>query len=179
MMTQFKTHILCILESCVSAVYHAADSALKPLDRIWGSFLDEIGLTPEASFLEFNMAPLCVRRDIAMLGMLHKCTLQTAHPRLQELFPSAPQADHLRRTRSQHLKHNRQLVELCKGNFLEIMRRSVFGLVRVYNLLPHEVVWTKTVQDFQKSLTELLRSRCESGMVNWELSLSPRHTRQG
>ena len=35
--------------------------------------------------------------------------------------------------------------EFGQGRFLEILRRSALGLVAVYNLLPPEVVATKTV----------------------------------
>ena len=31
MVLQFKTHVLCVLESATAAVYHAADGALAPL----------------------------------------------------------------------------------------------------------------------------------------------------
>ena len=35
----------------------------------------------------FRLAPLCARRDMAMLGALHKISLGTAPKQLSEMFP--------------------------------------------------------------------------------------------
>ena len=61
---QFKTHVLCVLEGCTAAVYHAATSVLRPLDRVLDSFLEELGLSREEAFLRHNLAPLTFRRDV-------------------------------------------------------------------------------------------------------------------
>ena len=52
MVRQFKPHILCILESCTAAIYHAADSILEPLDHVLETFVQEVGLTMEQAFLD-------------------------------------------------------------------------------------------------------------------------------
>ena len=115
-----------------------------------------------------------------MLGLLHKCNLGLAHDLLKTLFPPAP-PPHCppRLTRSVGRRHNKQLLERCTGKFLETTRRSVFGLVRVYNFLPQAVVDSASVTAFQTALTKLARDACEKGQENWATLLSPRRVLQG
>ena len=51
-------------------MYLACPSILRPLDAIQETSLQEIGLTDAEALLDFNLAPLPMRRDIAMLGLL-------------------------------------------------------------------------------------------------------------
>ena len=64
MVLQFKTHVLCLLEGTVSAIFHAATSHLDILDGIQDKYVRDIGLTVSDAFLNHNLAPLCLRRDI-------------------------------------------------------------------------------------------------------------------
>ena len=66
-------------ESTTSAIYHATTSTLKPLDRLYDTFLHGIHLTQYDAFIYHNFAPPQLRRDIAMLGLLHKVTLRKCH----------------------------------------------------------------------------------------------------
>ena len=176
---QFKTHVLCLLETVTPAVYHASSTALAPLDKVLETFCREVDLSKEEAFLRYNLAPLPLRKDVAMLGLLHKCTLKKAHPRLQALFPPAPPQQAAYRTRHAGKRHTKQLLERCTGRFLELTRRSAFGLVRVYNFLPEDTVKTTTLTGFQTALTELARAACEKGNDNWEKLFCPRSTLQG
>ena len=176
---QFKTHVLCLLETVTPAVYHASSTALAPLNKVLETFCREVGLSKEEAFLLYNLAPLPLRRDVAMLGLLHKCTLKSAHPRLQALFPPAPPQQATYRTRRAERRHNKQLLERCTGRFLELTRRSAFGLVRVYNFLPEDTVCAATVTGFQTALAKLARAACETGNENWEKLFCPRSTLQG
>ena len=178
-MLQYKTHKICVLETGTAAVYHATDSVLAPLDGIQNSFLKELGLSKEVAFLQHNLAPLTLRRDLAMLGLLHKCNLGTAHPRIVELFPPVPRKASYYPTKYSQGRHDKQLLESCTGHFLELTRRSLFGLVRVYNFLPGDVVHQPTVKDFQSRLTEEVRKKCRRQEADWELAYSPRCVRQG
>ena len=78
----YKSHVLCLLEGSIGAVYSASESVLDPLDAVQARLLRELGLSPALAFLEYNLAPLGLRRDIAMLGLLFKCTHGLAHPDL-------------------------------------------------------------------------------------------------
>ena len=55
-----------------STIYHATASVLKRLDRTQDSFLRELGIDKTAILMDFNLAPLSMRRGIALLGMLHR-----------------------------------------------------------------------------------------------------------
>ena len=114
-----------------------------------------------------------------MLGLLHKCTLGIAHPRLLELFPQITLPSWRYMTKQAVRRHDRQILERCKGNFLEITRNSLFGLVRVYNFLPEHIVHSTIIKDFQKKLTAMARECCNSGSEAWPTMFSPRHVRQG
>jgi hypothetical protein len=178
MIIQFKTHLLCVLESCSAAIYHASESVLDPLNRVVNHFLRDINVDPASAFLVFNLAPLGLRRDIGILGLLHKCTLGLAHPWLLELFP--PCQYHMpANTRYSGGRHDRQILERCKGNFLEITRNSLFGLVRVYSFLPLKAVRCTTVKQFQRTLTDMAKQRCADGCEDWQTRFSPRVIRQG
>ena len=77
-------------------------------------------------------------------------------------------------TRSVAKRHHRQLEEVQLTNCPELLRRSAFGLIKVYNLLPYEVVAANSVKEFQKRLQALVRERAEGGDENWKNTLSPR-----
>ena len=72
---QYKAHVLPFVEHSTPAVYHAAETLLSVLDRLQVTFLRRIGLTEEEALLRYNLAPLSTRRDIAMLGVLHRTVL--------------------------------------------------------------------------------------------------------
>ena len=55
------------------------------------------------------------------------------------------------------------------------MRRSAFGMIRVYDLLPQDTVEKADVKSFQSALTQLVRDRLNGGDLEWRFLLSPRH----
>ena len=66
--------------------FHAATSVLEPVDRLQVSFLREIGVSELDALLHFRLVPLCLRRDIAMLGVIHRCVLGRGPPHFRRLF---------------------------------------------------------------------------------------------
>ena len=178
MVQQFKTHILNLLETAIRARYHAADSVRKPLDDVMASFLKHTGLDARTAFIKHNLAPTQLRRDIAMLGVLFKCMRKEADPALLHLFPGAPETQTHREqsTRLQEARHDRQLLDRCTGKRLEIMDHSLFGLVRIFNLLPQKCMDAKTTCSFQKRVTELARAACtlHNDELVWSTLFSPR-----
>ena len=84
MMMFFKTHVWGIVESQTPAIYHAATTTLSPIDRIQESFVRSVGVDTLQAFIEYHMAPLCSRRDIAMLGLLYKMSHGLCHPQLRK-----------------------------------------------------------------------------------------------
>ena len=173
MVTQFTTHVLCLLETNVGGFYHATSSALSPLDRLQDSFLREIGLMREQGFTIYNMAPLATRRDIAMLGLIFRCATGRAHVGLQALFPVAPPVGHTHSTRAVHRRHNKQLLEEGVGTHHALIQRSVFGLLRVWNRLPADVVEKPSVSSFQTAVTGIVKDECRARTPDWSRILSP------
>ena len=122
----------------------------------------------------FHLAPLTSRRDIAMLGLVHRTVLRQGPQHFKQFFRLAPQKEAPYGTRAAVRKHSRQLQDIRSSGFLEMERRSALGLPGIYNLLPEDVVHAPTVSAFQSSLQKLLKERASSGCTDWPLSFSPR-----
>ena len=159
---QFKTHVLCIQEGSTAAFFHAASSHLEILNVIQRDFVAKVGLSDEEAFIDHNLAPLKIRRNIAALGFLHRVTLGLAHPDIAKLFPPEPNASHRFRTRLSINRHGKQLMDRCDGTQNDLVHRSFFGMVRVYNLLPDRAIEKQTVHTFQRELTSMARKLCHT-----------------
>ena len=162
----YKTHLLSLLEMPTPAVFHAARTHLDKLDAVQRRFLQALGLSEEEAFLNFNLGPLGLRRSVAMLGCLHRCVYHRAHEDLCALFTSAGSAFRPA-TRRATQAHSRQLQDLCDGSQSALLQRSVFGLVRVWNELPAQLVETECVSSFQGGLQHLAKTACFRGDDNW------------
>ena len=171
MVQQFKTHVLCLLEQSAGAVYHASETHLSSLDRVQTHFVHELGLSEVEAFVLFNLAPLKLRRDIAVLGLLHKVQLGEAHPDFEQLFPKIAEFTPAARTRTAARRHGRQFQEFTGNSYY--FNHSVFGAVRIYNLLPAYAVYAKnkigeeSVQAFQTALTKDAKFKCKLGGEDW------------
>ncbi len=104
---------------------------------------------------------------MAMLGLLQRIQLGLAPQPVAEMFPPA------RRTMYSYLPgstpfHNKQLHCSIEPGSSGMMKRSLFGLVRVYNRLPAEVVDACSVKSFQTSLQNRLKNAANSGEASWE-----------
>ena len=71
----YKTQILSYVESSTPGLYHAAPSVLDRVNRVQRRFLREVGVSELSALQDFRLAPLESRRDMAMLGALHKVVL--------------------------------------------------------------------------------------------------------
>jgi hypothetical protein len=153
----WKAHILSYIEYRTAAWYHACESALAPLDRCLSSFLRSIGVGEIGALLQFNLAPLQAGRDMAMLAVIHRAVLRQG-PQIFHEYVQLSSRETRTSSRAQR-RHSRHLVEYRdSGSKLEIMRRSLFGLVSVYNLLPNLIVQCNSVQSFQASLQDFMKS---------------------
>ena len=74
---------------------------------------------------------------------------------------------HNHSTRSGSKQHSRQLLDIRKGHYLEIERRSALGLIWVYDRLPVAIVRNESVKEFQRALQILLKERLASGCADW------------
>ena len=67
----FKSHVMSLIEYRTPAIVHAASSALSPVDAILTKFLPAVDLSSIGALLQFCLA-LALRRDIAILGVMHR-----------------------------------------------------------------------------------------------------------
>ena len=165
--------MLCLLELGNAAVYHAFERTLERLDSVEHHFLTELGLSDIDAFVAYNLAPLRLRKDIAMLGLLGS-TRGAAHPSLCALFEFKRGVIHNYGTRTAKLRHDKQLVDPCRPSDLDMMSRSIFDLARVFHLLPPVVVDSGSVTKFQRSLTQMAKKLRRSGYPAWFKRFSPR-----
>ena len=86
MLFLFKTHVRSQIEWCYGAIFFAAQSKLERLDTVQSSFLRHTEINERQAYLEFNLAPLQLRRDIGMLGVLRKTCHGTTHADFDHLF---------------------------------------------------------------------------------------------
>ena len=75
LLQHYKSQVLSFIEYRTPALTHASTTVLAPLDAVQNRFLHELGFSLEKKLLDFNLAPLCVRRDIANLGIIHRSLL--------------------------------------------------------------------------------------------------------
>jgi len=170
----YKAHVLSILEGATGAIYHASLTVLQPLDQTQGRFVRHVGLNERSAFLDYNLAPLGLRRDIAMLGLVYRCAHGQAHEPLCKLFPRSTVARHVHGTRLASALHTVQIEETWESVHLDTARRSLLGLARVWNLLPTDVVQKPSVSSFQSALTNMARHLCKDGYPRWHVRSSPR-----
>ena len=152
--------------------FHAAPGLLEKVDGAQNTFPRELDLSPADAFLNHAFAPPSLRRNVGILGLLHKRVLGKCHPSFDRLLPwwttrfSEPRGQ----------GHTKQLyghgVEI--SHHQAIFQRSIFGMVDVYNDLPQQVVDSCSVSSFQHCLMHIISTRCKLEDVNWAYSLSRR-----
>ena len=167
----YKSNVLSFIEYGTPAFYHASPSVLAALDGIQSAFLDHLSVSSRDALLKLNLAPLTTRRDIAMLGLLHRIRLGTAPACLANLFPFRSNPIYSYGRRDGPPRHQHQSDDPVSAQSPLYMKRSVFGLLRVYNGLAPDTVELQTVKSFQRKLQNLVKDATENG--SWESVLSP------
>ena len=118
--------------------------------------------------MHFRLAPLGVRRDISMLGLIHRTVLKKGPKHFADIF------------RVSYTLLGRPVVNDARKILRHpVVRRSAFGLAAIYNMLPASFVLSKTVSDFQHKLQELIIARACAGCADWRDTLSPRISLEG
>ena len=104
------------------------------------SFVHKLLLTAPLAFLDFNLAPPGLRRDIAILGFLHKRVLGQCHVAIKQLLPFiAPHPTW----------HDQQLeshIETCIAR-PTLFCRSLFGIVQQAPPRSRRVNYRETVSN--------------------------------
>ncbi len=164
----YKSLVLSYIESGTPGYYHASTSVLACIDRVQRRFLREINMTETDALLNYRLAPLRVRRDIAILGFLHRVNLRLVAPQVEELFPrigsrSVRGSGIGSRVRAATAFHNRQLLDRVSATSTEQFKKSIFGMVQCYNALPQWIADKPTVSAFQRCLQTCIKQRAVAG----------------
>ena len=161
LLIQYKQQILSYVEYRTPAIYHATKTVLSQLDRTQDSFLRDLGVSKEDALLHFNLAPLSMRRDIALLGMIHRSAIGIGPPQFHAYFKRRPGSYRLADT-----------TESCAES--PLMKRSIWGLVRVYNKLGNALTCCE-VKGFQWMLQERAKAVVTKKLdKGWDTLFSPR-----
>jgi len=162
MLMQYKTHIWGHSEFQNGCIMHASATSLPRLDSMQRRYLHELSITEESAFIEYNFAPPCLRRDVGILGLIHKRVLGLAHPAYEEMLPWAGPEWYRPPCMP---KHSKQLDgKLHQVIFRHGMyNRSIFGMVHVYNRLSQRLVDCDNLKLFQRELTAIAKTQCERG----------------
>ena len=156
----YKAHLLSFLEYRTPAIYHATRAVLVRLDAVQSRFLKDIGLNETVALINFHLAFLSTRRDIAMLGLIHRTAMGKGPQQFQNFFKKDSNGVTLQDPR--------------KDSSSPLIKRSALGLVAIYNLLPPSVRAERSVPTFQKRLQQYVVRFVESGFPKWSEVLSPR-----
>lgn len=167
---QYKIHILNLMEVHSSAIFYVKTQALDKLDRLQRIFVHALNVTEDQVFLRYNLAPLCLRRDISVLGFRQKCALKEAHPALQEIVRLMSMRTRLPTRHDKQIESRRWII----NHFHDVYSRSIFNMAFIYNMLPQHVVDLKDVYSLQTYLIQMARTRCESHNASWIIFLSAR-----
>ena len=155
----YKAHLLSYLEYRTPAVYHATRDVLDKLDRVQSRFLRDAGVDDGSALVHFNLAPLASRRDMAMLGVLHRTVLGKGPPHFK---------DHFKVETGRRLKDPRRVMND------PLVKRSALGLAAIYNMLPGSCREKSSVKDFQRELQKIMRERLADGCEDWACTFCPR-----
>ena len=164
----YKSKVLSFVEYATPAICHAPPFFLKRLDAIQTRFLSEAGISDERAIRELKLAPLSCRRDIAMMGLIHRTILGKGPAQFRQYIHTMDAPQFPRSLRASALRHNRQLHDPMDGTQSNSLRRSLLSLIYAYNLLPQRVVDSKTVSAFQRQLQSATLRACQDGILDWK-----------
>ena len=173
LVSQYKSQVLPMLEFSTPAVYHYTDGVLAEFDKVQNRFLRAAGLTEEDALLKYNLAPLQARRDMALLGLIHRTVLGNGAPQFQKWFSRSTKPEQPD-TRGKRAGHEKQLHDHLGFGHSELLRRSPLSLVRVCNKLGKEVVESTIVSTFQSKLQGVLKKSVREGNDKWKNCLNRR-----
>ena len=175
----YKSQILSFVEYRTPAIYHACFTALQTLDSVQETLLAAAGMNELEAMYVVNLAPLSVRRDIALLGVIHRTILGRGPCHFKRF---------IKRLGSLHAgqKHRFQLQEYGDGDASDYalpnsspaayIQNSMLGLIAIYNRLPAQVVeGCGCVPSFQRALQDIVKARAlVHQCTDWKFTFSPR-----
>lgn len=131
-------------------------------------FLGEIGVSDDQARRVHILAPLKTRRDMTLLGVVHRCVLGRGPPHLHGLFElDWPHTRVTRHTR----RHSRHRWDPYSDLRKEYNTDYVWGMNKVYNMLPAVVVSAKDVSTFLSKLQACVHCSVDVGLAGWHSTI--------
>ena len=93
-----KAQILAYIEYRTPAIFHAAESVIAPLDLVQLRFLSQANVSKIVAITRFKLAPLRLRRHIAVLGAIHRAAMLRGPKQLHQFFKRADPEARMRRS---------------------------------------------------------------------------------
>ena len=144
------------------------------IDRIQKRLLRRVGMTTTEALLICNLAPLHTRRDIAMLGVIHRAMIGEGPDQFRDIFTLTPGSVQGRTTRVTARTNRIRVVTEVSHMAQDYILHSALGLTRIYNRLPDAIVGANSVAHFQTMLQHMLKEAAQQDFPCWEFLLSPR-----
>jgi len=163
LVTLYKQQILSMVEYRTPAIHHATSAILRPLDNAQQRFLRALEISEVDALESYNLAPLSCRRDMAILGLLHRTVIGEGPGHFRALFGIVGGSSDAFPDKPEYRAE-------------PMLRRSAFGYIRVYNALPRAWRRLKDVSSFQGKLQESMKKRAatEVATCSWKSAYSPR-----
>jgi len=139
----------------------ASPTQTKRLDKMQRWFTRELGLTDTEAFVTHNFAPPGLRRNIGILGFLHKRILHICHPALYQALPMLQEG-----IPRWHDKALHSFLDQVRGHHTMYFR-SLYGYIHIYNRLSQGMVDIASVSEFQAKLTHMAKHRAANGDPTW------------
>ena len=163
----YKSQVLSFIEWSTPAIHHAPIFFLTQIDRVQETFLAEIDLSAGQALMDFGLAPLQTRRDIAMMGLLFRIAKGRAPPQFNSVIRRAEAAPFPRNLRQPAAQHNLQFHDPIDGTAPRMMERSVLGLIYSFNMLPASMLELDSTNVFQRRLQTAVKRAYSDGFVEW------------
>ena len=74
----YNSQALSSIDFATLAIYHAPEIFLQNIDQIQEIVFSELGISAFEVLNEYNVAPLNCRRDISMIGFIHRIVISEA-----------------------------------------------------------------------------------------------------
>ena len=86
LLSLYKAQVLPFIEFRTPAIYHACNSSLENLEHVQSKLLEAAGMSQVAALTQFRLAPLAARRDMALLGLIHRTGLGRGPKHFRQFF---------------------------------------------------------------------------------------------
>ncbi len=127
-----------------------------------------LNITDTQELLDYGLASLAMRRDIAMLGLLFTVASGIAPAPISNLFKPSGGSLMSHGFHTSYVIHSKALIDRVEPSHPVLIRRSIFELIRVYNRLPQATADVKSTKLFQRRLQNCAKTAVKNGTHGWQ-----------